>query len=121
MSAITKIYVEYALHVGFFPEYDVREVTSRDVAEAKKNLSARAFRFRFFDQTSTVADGEELEGKPKNYSGSYYPDAKVWTTEELKSAGKDRTLVQNSENYDGRLVCCNVGNWQPFQNGDQLV
>jgi hypothetical protein len=69
----TRTFVSYALLVGFFPEYDTREVTSRDVNLAKVNMPKRAFSFHFFDLTTTVVEGEELKGKQKNHSGTYYP------------------------------------------------
>jgi len=78
-----------------------------------------AFAFYFFDITSIEVDSETLFGKRKNISGTFYPNVKVWTAKELKKAGRDKDdscLYQNAKNYGGRLVQCNMGNWQPFNS-----
>jgi hypothetical protein len=114
-------YVEHSFRGSLFSETSFVEVDERDPEEVKNNLPQYAFSFRFYSRTEAIIDGEKLVGKHKDKSSTYYPNGKVWTTQELIDAKKEDTLIANCENNGGKVVECNMGNWQIFEENDQII
>lgn len=65
-----KHYVERQTFDILVPNSYITEVEERNPAQIEP--SEFCFRFRFFDRTEEVIDGETLTGKEKNVSGWYY-------------------------------------------------
>jgi RNase P/RNase MRP subunit p29 len=117
----TRQYVEHSFRGSFVTDTSSIEVVERNPEQEKNNLPEYAFAFRFYSRTEAVIDGEKLVGKPKDRSSYYYPNSKVWTTQELIEAKKESTLITNCENNGGKVVQCNMGNWQIFNEDDKII
>lgn len=117
MATIT--YVKFFYPGSFFAEESTEKVPNRNIP---KNIPKNAFAFNFFDREEIVSGNETLKGEPKNHSKRYYINAKVFTLAELKEKYASNTsLIRNIESAGSKAVLCNAGNWQPFDEGDQLV
>jgi hypothetical protein len=117
----TRQFLEYSIGGRFMAEPHVIEINERNPDFAKKNLPKNAFCFKFYSVTEAIIDGDKLLGKPKDKSPIYYPDATVWTLQQLTEAKKDEALILNCETFGGKVVNCNSGNWQPFYENDQII
>lgn len=120
---MTKHYVTFLYPGILFPEESTYEVETRD--PAKLDIPKGAYAFTFHDQEVTTFEGETLTGKPKNHSARYYiaDNACVYTLEEVKNLFPDkRILISNMEgNGYKRVIRCNKGNFQPFEDDDVLI
>jgi hypothetical protein len=117
----TRQYVEHSFRGSFLTDTSSVEIAERNPEKEKNNLPEYAFAFQFYSRTEAVIDGEKLVGKPKERSSYYYPNSKVWTTQELKDADKESTLITNCENNGGKVVQCNMGNRQIFEEDDVII
>jgi len=92
-ATTTQCYAEYKL--SRLNAAQSKGVAGRDTTkpfiEGLKPRDSRkdvVVKFRFFDKTEIEIDGETLRGEAKNYSGWYYPNARVMTYENFKN-GED--------------------------------
>lgn len=119
-------YVEVLYPGSFFPEEDLIKVTKRDPAAIAKKYP-RCFCFQFFDLVSKEVeiDGEKqrVSGKRKNLSPKYYPGATVMTADDLRKLDGDYGILISNMRSNGwpAVVRCRQGNFQPFNNGDQIL
>lgn len=118
-ESITRHYVTFYYPGTIVAETEDRPVESRD--PAKLDLPSGAYAFYFFDRVETTVDGEKLEGKKKNISGTYYPNGKICTQADVKAMGPTaRILLQNMEsNKWDRVVMPPNGRFcQPLKDAD---
>jgi len=125
MKATTRHYIDFTQVEGFFHGCEVRQVETRDIGGVKdSDWPERAFCFKFFDRTvTTTEDGEELLGKPKNYSSVYYhKGAKLLNAEDIRNGamgdGDHEILLSNMKGNDwNQVVLTKFGNCQPAGEG----
>lgn len=100
-SMATKIYIEYEYMGLLCSDFSSKEVFSRDMQAAIDDPKAKhAISFRFYDVEVVNLDGEELRGKPKNYSETYMINGRAVTLAEVKAMntdGENDTLISNME------------------------
>ncbi len=132
MTTVRKTYVTL-LHGGrFFPEDQTREVDHRDPDQVDLteawNDGRMVYAFYFWTQetqTAHVDDTDEqilVNHKKVDVSGMYYPGGVIFTTEQVRAQYPDKDiLASNCEANGGKLVRCKPGNWQPFNDGDQVL
>lgn len=126
--------VEYLLPGWFMPEKTTRELPERSAEAAVALAPEGAYCFQFYD--SPIVDFEfdaarfrVLPIAQNKSKGRYYIGGEVFTPDDLRSLavaegdpGKYRTLIANVECNDwGRAIRCRCGNWQPFEEGDEVV
>lgn len=115
---------------SLFSEEYTHRVNERDPKEV--DIRQHAFAFYFVDKTWLKAfdeDGNEHQADVKweNKSGAYFIDPKaVFSYEELKAwvgqqedPSRHDILLSNCR-MDGDVVHCRTGNWQQFDEGDQI-
>jgi hypothetical protein len=106
-----------------FADSTEKEVADRNPSRAKRSKDYYAF--RFFDREEIVSrdTGKKLAGENFNYSGLYYPNAEVYTLEQVKKLfPRDETLITNmTNNKYKKAVKTRCGNWQPLERGDKVI
>lgn len=116
---------EYLIPGFLFSEETVRTLPRRSVSEALAVAPEHSFCFSFYDVEETPDLGPDftVHPKPKNRSGKHYIDGEVFTLEQVQGLGGDHgNLVANmTGNGWARVVRCRTGNWQPFEDNDQIV
>ncbi len=123
-----QLYIEYLIGGRFFPEYRSQKVDRIDPSLADPVPGDYAFSFKRRSwRIAKTENGEEFEVDTHwdTVSGMYYIDGVVHTLDEVKAleaeTGDHSMLVSNMEGNDwDKVVCCNLGNWQPFEEGDQI-
>lgn len=121
----SKTYVEFLYPGMLFTETDEKQVANRNIQTLK--IPTQAFGFLFFDKTikTIELDGKKtvVNGKRRNVSGIYYPNGKVFSLDEVKSMGKDYSiLASNMEGNNWKYaVKTRKGNFQPFTNKDHII
>ncbi len=119
-------YVEYLYPGVLASEISASPVATRNIAKTALALPEDAYGFRFFDRTEATVNGEELLGKPKNFSPTYYPGGKIYTLEQvekgdLKTPRCDILLGNMIRNNFPRVVETRTGNVYPVSEGDQII
>lgn len=119
-------------HPGsFVSEESTTRLTARDPQEALDRAPGSAFAFQLFDIPDPAAaqaaagDGFEVIPKPFNESGRYYINGLLKTINQLEIENRDGELdilIANAKcNNWPVLVLCRTGNWQPFEEGDEVL
>ena len=121
-------YVEHLYPGVLASEISTSPVATRDIAKTALALPEGAYGFRFFDRTEATVDGEELLGKPKNFSPTYYPGGKIYTLEQVERGdlktprcGNDILIGNMRRNNFPRVVETRTGNVYPVSEGDQII
>ena len=123
----TEHWVEYYFPGLLFSESSTKRLKYRDVDEAVEHFPESAFAFELYDvevRKGTLEDGASIEDRrTTNKSCRYYPDATTYTVEQVKQLPGDyKILISNMEcNKHKRVVRTKAGNWQPFEQGDQIL
>jgi len=114
-----KHYVEF-----YFPGIIVMESSILKIKSRKEEFKIPdgAYGYRFFDKEEVKIKGEILEGRRKNWSGTYY-FGEVLSLKELKERFPDEdTLIHNMEMNDWeQIVRTTRGIFQPFEKGDKII
>jgi hypothetical protein len=129
---------QYLLPGSFFSEDQAVELPERSVAAAVEAAPEGAFCFRLYD--SPIVDFEFDAGLfrvlpiPQNESHKHYIGGEVFTCDELRALAVEEgdpkkydILIANVSTWtpngyiDGRAIRCQTGNWQPFEEGDEVV
>ena len=113
-------YIEYFYAGIIVSETSTKKVSSR---ELPKELPEGSFGFRFFDKTEEKIDGEELIGKPKNYSNCHYAKGEILSVEDVKKKHPDkRILISNMENNNiARILMTKFGEAIPLEEKDIVL
>jgi hypothetical protein len=125
-AEITETFVELFFPGAFVSENSQFKVETRD-PQAIADMYPNAYCIQFYDLTSkeVVVDGEKqrVSGKRKNLSPKYYPFGRVLNTDDVrKMPGDHHILIANMEcNNWPKVVRCRTGNFQPFQEGDEVL
>lgn len=115
----TVTFVEFLFPGTLFPEEKIERHEDREMPVV---VPEGAFCYSFFDVEKTVVGEEEFWGKRKNHSGRFYPDAAVFTLEEVKALPDIGFLASNMEaNGWEKVVRTRRGNFQPLQPGDTIL
>ena len=115
---------EFLFPGSFVSESDVRTVATR---EPPLDIPPAAFAYRFYNvakETVTLDGGEVMTvyGKLRSVSGWHYPEAQVFTVDEVKALHDcDHDIRNMAANGWARMVRSRHGNWQPFGDDDRLV
>lgn len=85
-------YVEF-----FYPGIIVSETSTQKIENRQKIINAprNAYAYRFFDREEIMQDGELLQGKPKDYSGTFYLGGKIKTKEQILQEEPTSILASN--------------------------
>ena len=119
MSAELEHYVEFIYPGSLVNETSSEKITHRDPDKVK--VPNGSFAFRFYDLNVTYAGTERLTGDPKNHSGLYYINGKVYTEEEIKRDFPEETiLISNASRYK-KMVKTRRGTFQPFEKEDFVI
>jgi hypothetical protein len=117
--------VEYALHVGFFAEYDAFEVPTWDIAKAQKNMPKHAYGFRFYESvTKTVTEDNETFVKTESINkGPWHYVGQAKTLAEVKlERPQSKILIANMEGNGWDTVCVTIqGNTVPVEENDIVL
>lgn len=123
--------VRYFHPGSFVSEESTERLTARDPQEALERAPDSAFAFQLFDIPDPAAaraaagDGFEVIPKPVNKSGRYYINGLLKTIDQLEIENRDGELdilISNARcNRWPVLVKCRTGNWQPFEEDDEVV
>ncbi len=121
MLEVTQSYVEH-----FFPGVLVSETREESIEERNPeaiDVPGSAFAFRFYDKTELQLDGEKLDGDRRNTSGMFYPEGEVINADEILDNPDqyDDTLVANVRTNGYDVVKTRSGNYQPFEDEDELI
>lgn len=121
MPELTQSYVEH-----FFPGVMVSETNEERIEEKSPeavDVPENAFAFRFYDKTEVQLDGEDLRGDRRNISGMFYPEGEVITADEILGNPEqyDDTLVANVRTNGYDVVETRLGNYQPFEDEDEVI
>jgi hypothetical protein len=115
---------------SLFPNETIREVATKDPQEIAKTAPNGAFCFVLQDwiEKTTSVNGEDFQKTERDGNGSarFYLGGTVYTLAQLKAKfGGDpdkRILLSNAEgNGWERTIQCRTGNWQPLNEGDQVL
>lgn len=125
MDYTCKTYIEFLYPGAFISESSTCEVRTRDMSniEVPKN----SYGFRFFDVLSAIVNTNgnqvKLTSKRINVSPMYYYGGELYTVTELKLAfPNEHILIGNIEgNGHQRAIKCRTGNWQPFNDGEDIL
>lgn len=123
----TTTYVTYLMPGIMLSEETRRPVLHRDPRQAAIDAPSGAFAFTFHDQVTatTVVDGQEipLSSRALNQSKRFYIDAEKLTAADIQAMeGDHRILLANMlGNHWAIMLRCRTGNYQPLEDGDQLV
>jgi hypothetical protein len=129
---------KYLLPGSFLAEEQAIELPERSVAAAVAAAPEHAFAFKLYD--SPICDFEFDAGRfrvlpiPQNESHTYYIGGTVFTCDELRSLAAEEgdpkkydILISNVSRgwgdtlVEGRAIRCRTGNWQPFEDTDEVV
>lgn len=117
MSLVTYMRIYYP--GSFVSETSEKKVTSRT---PPKERPKGAYAVQFFDQEEIKKGKEILEGKPKNFSPTYFWGKEYSASEAIKEVGEGSILASNVRgNGYKRLVKTVMGNWQPLENKDEVL
>lgn len=121
MPDLAKSYVEHFFPGAMVPE--TREERIEERSPETVDAPESAFAFRFYDKTEVQLDGDELSGDRRNVSGMFYPEGEVIMNDEiLDNPGQyDDTLVANVRINGYDVVETRMGNYQPFEDGDEVI
>lgn len=113
---------------AFVGEQSINDVSSIDPHIFKCPRNAYAFKFIETASCNISLDGEELSpSHSKDISPTYFPDAKLYSIDELKTmnAGTNlyKILISNMENNNpGQpAIKTKTGWWQPFEKGKTVL
>jgi hypothetical protein len=109
-----------------FPECSSRVVETRDPGALKVPPDAFAFQLHDIEVIgATRDDGKRIEtrGEPTNYSGRYYPRARICTLADVEAMGEPFATLADNMRGNGwlRVVQTHRGNWQPLEDGDVVL
>lgn len=114
-----KHYIEVFYPGSFFSESSAKEISSRDTLP---EIGEKAFGYRFFDRESTMQNGEELLGKAKNYSNSFYIGEELSAVQAIARHPGNSILKSNIEcNGYARLVLTKFGQLLPLEENDVVI
>ncbi len=121
--AVTTTYLEYLFPGILMPEISTGPVSSRDPQRAAREAPPHAFAFRFYDVITTTVWDTPLWTGEINASGRYYIDAEKLTIADVEALpGNHRILLGNMRiNGWDPVLRCRTGNFQPLQDGDELI
>jgi hypothetical protein len=120
-------WVTYLFPGSFFNEEGSVKLTSRDQIEALKKMPRRAFAFSLYDvevRTGVLEDGEKIVNRRTvNKGNKFYPDGAIYSKQDVaREFGIDSILYANMDCNDWkRLVKTRTGNFQPLEEGDEVV
>ena len=125
---ITKTFVEILYPGVIFSETETKEIPARDLPKVVGWLPKGAYAFRFFDQVvGTVqidGDTQEIRGKRKNISGSYYPGlTRVLNAEQVAALGGNHSILLSNmhSNHYEKVIQTRCGNFVPFNENDEVI
>jgi hypothetical protein len=108
-----KHYVEFDTPGSFFPESEVREVSTRIPANLRK-IPKYTYAIEYFDKEIVVKNGETLSGRTKSHSKRIII-GEVINQEQLPSMGfGEHTPLYHNADADKKVIKCITGNWQPW-------
>lgn len=113
-------FIEWFYYGAFVPESSALEVKAR---VAPKKILAKAFAYRFYDQTVAKTEaGEELRGDPKNFSimtyfGTEYTAAEYMRLPECNEVSRDNIKTNGYK----RLVKTKHGRVLPLYPKDKVA
>ena len=114
-----KHYVIFYYPGSLMNEEEIKLISDR---RNKIEIPQGSFGYRFFDRTEVVLDGEELTGKPKNYSCMHYLGRKMSLAEVKKELPNEKILIRNMEGSNYKYMVKTIrGNFQPFKKGDKII
>lgn len=125
-KVLRRQYVEYMHPNRVFvlnPKTSVEEIKDRDPKRALRALPEEAVGFRFFERTATVSEGRAVEGKPANYSGWYYVNARVLTLADvLREMSGEHAMIDNMiANKISKIVKTAGGNFYVLKEDDVIL
>jgi hypothetical protein len=121
-APLKRTYVEFLKLIGFFPDFEIREVPSREADLGE--LPERAVAFRFFDRTIFLVNGKEVSSKePLNVSGFTYIDAEVLSFDDVKRTVRNYSRLLSSMNNRGinYAVRTKTGDVFPLEKGENVI
>lgn len=109
----------------FFPGFLFSE-DSHKLVESKEfpafPPTKGCYAVRFYEVESYEAKGEELRGKPKNYSHTRYWGRRFSLEEVKKEYPGERTLISNFEgNKYHSVVRTPQGGWHSCEENDEVI
>jgi hypothetical protein len=120
-------HAQYLLPGILMSESTTRQLSSRSPKEAVHGAPEGAFCFILYDLPDEIPDlGPEYTVRPKrqNESGRYYlRPVQILNLEQVEALGEDhRILASNmrANRWDWVVRCC-TGNFQPFEDDDQVA
>ena len=121
-----QIKVDFLFPGSFFSENETKVVKSRDPEKVK--VPDGCFAFSFYDlivTTVILPSGKKIvDYETKNRSKKFYPDAKIYSLQEIKEMkdNGNKILISNMEcNHWDRVVRTRSGNYQPLEKGDRII
>jgi hypothetical protein len=118
---MNKYYVEFLYPGLIFGDTSSEEVQDED--PKKIEIPERATGFRFYSQTESVTeDNEILRGKKKDYSGWYYKGREMTLEDIKREIPNERILISNMEiNKWNRVVKFDCGQYYPLEDKDVVL
>lgn len=118
---MTTIYYIEMLRTGaLVSESIVEKILQRDISGII--IPDDVFAYRFFDRTEETINGKIMRSRKKNISPmTYFGD--VYSLKEIKEQFPDlKNLIRNMlvNNYE-KVVKTDLGNWQPYRDGDVVT
>ena len=115
-------YVEYLCVGSFFSESVIKKIDSKDINLARASMPNGGFGFRFFEKEEQMIDGEQLTGKPKNYSKWFYIGEKL-SLNDVKYKYPDKTILISNMEMNGwsHVVKTKFGQFMQMETGDVVL
>lgn len=126
-NSILTTVVTYDLPGFFVPEQFSRVVDMRDPRQAAKSApqNAYAFTFHAIVEATVLVEGQEttVRSKPINVSGRYFIDGERLNVHQVARLPGDYEVLLDNMRGNGwaHVVRCRTGNFQPFNDGDQII
>ena len=126
-NSIKTTVVVYDLPGFFVSEQFSRVVDIRDPRRAAESAPQNAYTFTFHDivEATVLVEGQEttVRSKPINVSGRYFIDGERLNIHQVGMLPGDHRVLLDNMRGNGwtHVVRCRTGNYQPFEDGDQII
>jgi hypothetical protein len=120
-------YIEYLYPGTFYSESSARVSPGRDPDRAAREAPESAFAFRFYGRAAAeiTVDGQPVTLKSGEIraTGRYYIDAEALDAAAVAALPGDYSILLSNMrgNGWGVILRCRTGNFQPLQDGDEIV
>lgn len=94
---------------------------------AARSAPSNAYAFTYHDivMTTVLVDGREttVRSEPINVSGRYFIDGERFNVHQIAALPGDHRVLLDNVRSNGwtHVVRCRAGNFQPFEDGDQII